>query len=130
MEGITLQNYDLLVYLKEAKLPIDRIRIIGGPTKSEIWNRMQADVYGLPVETTDNPEAGTLGAAILAGCGAGEFGSIGEAVQEMVRVKSVYEPHPENSGVYQELYAVYREAFTSLEDGRIFSNLSQLQAKL
>ena len=53
---------------------------------STLWNQIQADVYGRPVETLRVGESAVLGAAILGGVGAGVFVSLEEGVTAMVHV--------------------------------------------
>ncbi|MCG6880553.1 MAG: xylulose kinase, partial [Deltaproteobacteria bacterium] len=45
--------------------PFDSIRLSGGGAKSPLWNQIQADVYGRPVERLKVSECTTLGATIL-----------------------------------------------------------------
>ena len=76
----------MIVDAMEAVLgkPFDSIRLSGGGAKSPLWNQIQADVYGRPVERLKVSECTTLGAAILGAAGAGVFGSVEEAVENMV----------------------------------------------
>ena len=62
-----------------------------------MWKQIEADVTGVPVVTTQQADAGALGAAILAGVGIGEFGSISEGINATVVVDRVYEPNPRTS---------------------------------
>ena len=60
-----------------------RIRTLGGVQKNEFWLQMKADITGLPVEVTENPEVTLLGAAILAGIGAGLYRDEQDALSRM-----------------------------------------------
>ena len=51
MEGITMEMSDIIRSVRDTGNEIKAIRILGGPTNSEVWNQMQADMYGLEVET-------------------------------------------------------------------------------
>jgi xylulokinase len=63
MEGVALEIRDMLQQWQAAGLEIDRLRIGGGATRSPLWNQIQADVYGRPVETLRVSESAALGAA-------------------------------------------------------------------
>ena len=75
---------------------------------------------GLPVKTlTGAAEGGAYGAAVVAGVGAGLWGSIEDAAK-MLKVETVTQPIPENvekynkiiktySGLYQDLKQRFRE---------------------
>jgi sugar (pentulose or hexulose) kinase len=52
-----------------------------------------------------HPEAGLLGAALVAGTGAGWYASVPDAVAAAIRTDHRVEPDPETVEVYRELYA-------------------------
>ena len=74
MEGITLDMKDMISSMVRSGVAVQEARILGGPTRSRLWNQIQADVYGAPVTTLKVTDATVLGAAILGGVGAGSFG--------------------------------------------------------
>ena len=69
MEGITLDMKDMVNSMARSGLRVTEARLLGGPTKSRVWNQIQADVYGVPVTTLKVTDATVLGAAILGGVG-------------------------------------------------------------
>jgi xylulokinase len=81
-----------------------RLRTLGGVQKNEFWLQMKADVTGLPVEVTANPEVTLLGAAILAGIGAGVYRDERDALSRMRFPLTVYEPDTGCHADYQERY--------------------------
>jgi sugar (pentulose or hexulose) kinase len=95
-------------------IPVSEIRVLGGGARSPLWNQIKADITGRPVVTTENEEAACLGAAILAGSGVGVFGSIEQAVSEMVVTKQRFEPIAENRAVYEGVYREYVELYGNL----------------
>lgn len=64
----------------------------GGGASSDIWCQIRADVLGRPIKRMKMRDAGVLGAALMAGVGAGVFGSLREAAKEFVMVDRVFEP--------------------------------------
>lgn len=59
-----------------------RLRVVGGGQKNPLWLQLKADITGLPVEITTNPEVTLFGVAILAGVGAGLYASVDEALAQ------------------------------------------------
>jgi xylulokinase len=60
------------------------LRVTGGGATSPLWNRIRADLYGMPVATLASSEGGIVGAAILALVGAGLYPSVAEAAEQIV----------------------------------------------
>ncbi len=105
LEGICFEMKDILkmneiLYGKE----MHTIRLCGGVAKSPYWCQMFADIFNKPIELTEVAELGCLGAAMLAGVGAGLFADASEAVEKCVHVKEIYTPNPEVVPVYEEAF--------------------------
>lgn len=128
MEGITLDMRDMLNSMMNSGVEITEARILGGPTKSDVWNQIQSDIYGIPVDTLKIGDATVLGAAILGGVGAGIFSSIEDGADAMVALEKRYEPNMENHKVYNKLYEAYCNAYEGLEEKKVFETLAELQA--
>ncbi len=104
-------------YLKEnidnlpERLNIGEYRIVGGGSKSDKWIQLIADIFERPFVRTNYIEAGTAGAAILAGVGSGCFENCKQGVDSMVRPEKTFEPIPEQSKMYYENYRKYKEIY-------------------
>ena len=83
---------------------IDEIRITGGGAASKLWAQIKADVTGKRLRTVSESETACLGGAMLAAVGVGEFSSISEAADAIVRGKSEYAP---SGASYDEAYRRY-----------------------
>jgi xylulokinase len=129
MEGITMDMRDMMVAIRAAGASVDTVRLLGGPTKSELWNQIQADVYGATVQTLKIGDATVLGAAIMGGVGAGIFPSLAEGAQAMARVDRTYEPDPVNARLYDELYEAWTAAYVGLSGSGAFTRISALQRR-
>jgi xylulokinase len=128
MEGITLEVKDMINSMYACGAEVDEIRILGGPTRSELWNQIQADVYGRPVSTLKIPDAAVLGAAICAGVGAGVFSDIREGVNAMVETKQTYEPISKNVKIYEELFEVFCDIYDGLS-ASVYDKLAKIQER-
>ena len=115
MEGITMEFKDMLHYIKQSGIHPSDITVMGGPTKSSLWNSIQASMYGVPVHTLKVPDASVLGAAAFAAVGAGIYKDIAEAVQAMVKPDKSYEPNGEWEKIYNDQYEAYVASYDGLE---------------
>lgn len=129
MEGVALEVRDIIEQWHAAGLSLDVLRIGGGATRSALWNQIQADVYGRPVETLVGGESTVLGAALLGGVGAGIFASIEQGVQAMVRVAGQVEPDAAAHALYGEMYEAYVKAYQGLCDSGTFAAIHRIQNK-
>jgi xylulokinase len=108
LDGICYEVRVNIESMSSAGIEIEALRSIGGGTRSDRWMQLKADITGIPVEVTEVSEAGCLGAAFLAGLGAGTYNSP-EDISEIVSVKKTYEPREEQKRAYDEHYGVYLE---------------------
>lgn len=108
---IVLRNIEVIESLQ---VPVKEIRALGGGARSRVWKQIEADITRRPVVTTQNEEAATLGAAILAGKGIGLYSNLQEAADQMVQVKERFEPNPANFDVYENTYKTYVGLYQSL----------------
>ena len=125
MEGVTLEIRDIMQRWFESGHEVDSLRIGGGATHSPLWNQIQADVYGRPVQQTQCEESTCLGAALLGGVGAGIFDSIPQATEQLVHVTRQIDPDTARHRLYEELYASFSDTYTALTKGGIFRSLTQ-----
>ena len=100
--------------LLESGARIDEVRVCGRQALSEDWNQIKADVLGVPVAVPRVREAALMGAAVLAGVGAGLLPDITEGANQMVRIDEVLEPIPAHHRLYAELFGVYKRLYPDL----------------
>jgi xylulokinase len=113
IEAATFYLRDCFESLPGAGIAIRECTAAGGGSQSAAWVQLSADILGIPFVRLQVHEAGALGAAILAGVGAGLFASMQEGVDAMVHRKDRFEPDPANQRLYHERFDRYR-AFASL----------------
>ncbi len=129
LEGVALEIRDMMDGWLKAGVDISVLRLGGGATKSDLWNQIQADVYGRPVQVLKVGESTVLGAALLGGVGAGVFKSIEEGVNTLVEVTGEVEPNMTNHAVYEEMYEAYVKAYDGLSGSGAFDKLASIQMK-
>lgn len=115
MEGVAYGTENVLQSFREKGFSISELYISGGTTNSPLWIQIHADVSNVTIHVPKNPQAPTLGGAILAAVAAGLY-SVDEAVEHMVHYERVIRPNPENHRKYQRLFAQYRKAYDAFGD--------------
>ncbi|MDR3210541.1 MAG: xylulokinase [Planctomycetota bacterium] len=116
MEGVTYALEQSFALLVQAGVKPRRLLSLGGGAKSEIWPRIQADVFGMPLETAAAGDACT-GAAILAGVGAGIYPDISAGVKAAVRPpREKFDPDPTRHAFYQGRREAFRELYLRTRD--------------
>jgi glycerol kinase len=94
LEGITLQNRDMVKAMEEdLGRPIRVLKVDGGACANSLLMQLHADLLGVTVERPAELESTALGAAYLAGLGAGVWASL-EELQEVRRVERLFAPSP------------------------------------
>lgn len=91
----------------------DSLLVLGGGTRNPLWLQMKANVTGLPVSVPGHEEITLLGAAMLAGVGAGVYGDLGEAVQCTRFSLRTYEP---DASIHDRYTDLYESLFVSLPE--------------
>ena len=114
-----MQTREVLDVFASLGVPVREIRLTGGCTAIDVWNQLQADMYGKPVSTLENPQASLLGAAILAARGIGAFASVPAAARQMVRLRRTYTPDCERAADYAGVYRRFQAVREGLEAGQV-----------
>jgi xylulokinase len=116
LEGVAFGLRDGLDLMTAAGMPAPtRIHASGGGTASPLWRQILADVLDAEIATVETTEGAAYGAGLLAGVGAGWWGSVDAAVDAVVRVTPVASPGRDVAR-YAERHAVYRELYPALRD--------------
>lgn len=83
LEAIAFQTAELLLAMQsDNKDPIQELRVDGGAAENQFLLQFQADLLGIPVIRPQVIETTALGAAYLAGIGAGIFSGCDECAQQ------------------------------------------------
>jgi len=123
MEGVAFSQRECLDVFREMGVDVDCMTVCGGGGKSPLWRQMLADVYNCPVNTLKVDEGGALGAALLAGVGAGAYKSVEEACDAVVQYNEPQNPSP-NVNAYESYYQLYKKLYPTLKP--IFAELASL----
>jgi sugar (pentulose or hexulose) kinase len=107
-EGVAYAIRSQLDLLVRGGLTLTDLRVSGGDARLATWNRIKADVTGLPVLTIPG-DAATIGVAMLAGLGTGVYRDPTDAIARCVRPDSPIPPDPANRDRYDEGFREHLE---------------------
>jgi FGGY-family pentulose kinase len=94
-----------------------RLNVVsGGPTKSELWMQMHADVSNIPISLTRVSEGPVLGSAMMAAVGAGIYPDVQTAADNMVHTEETIEPNPEAHEAYKFYVDRYIETYPAMKE--------------
>ena len=114
-EGVCFSQHVHLERIRALSGPGKALRLTGGPTRSNVWMQMVADVSEQPVEVMHVKESGCLGGAIAAAVGSGVYASFAEAMAAMCPAATAVEPDPVAAPRYRAKYAAYRRLAEHLD---------------
>ncbi|MBQ3705810.1 MAG: xylulokinase [Clostridia bacterium] len=114
MEGIVYSLRQIVdIYRTFAR--VDSVAASGGGARGDLFLRLQADIFGVPVVTLSAAsEGGAYGAGLIAGLGAGWYASPEEAVSVLKTERQIM-PDPETRPAYDRAFLRYSEIYPALK---------------
>jgi len=125
LEGISYGFYHHMQVFAEHGLTPTHARCANGGARSALWKQVTADVLGIRLEQVADHPGSSLGAAFCAGMGVGAFTRWDE-IERYIKISTITQPDMEKHVLYQNLFGLYREIYTSLKD--VFPRLAQAVA--
>jgi xylulokinase len=119
LEGLAYWLRDNLeLAVTHAGLPPEaEVVAIGGATRSAFWTQLKADVCGRVFSVPEVEESVALGAALLAGIGAGVFSDAEQAISSVGAERCTFIPRPDATRAYDRWYSqVYRRLYPTLRE--------------
>lgn len=96
--------------------PIEEVRAVGGPTRSELWCQIIADVTGRRLAVLPDNAGAPLGDALLAGAGVGLIDDPAAVAAACARIGRYYEPDERNRAHYRALLENYQKLYLNLKE--------------
>ncbi len=115
MEALGFETLWNIKSVEKLGIRLEKIKMIGGATKSSIWPQIIADITGKKIIIPSLTEAACVGAAILAGIGVGVFKNCEDGFRKLGIKEREISPSRNNEGKYKKLFAVYQETFWKLQ---------------
>ena len=122
LEGITM-NLSICLDILREQTPIQEITVAGGGAKSRIWRQIMADIFQAKMQVPSLlEEGGSMGAAVIAGVGAGVYADF-SVINRFIKIDKVQEPHVPAARTYEKAkqnfdlyYFALRDAFKKAAD--------------
>lgn len=114
-EGVCFAIRDVITVMEELGGHVGELRITGGPAQSRFLNQLKADITGRGILVPAMQEAELLGSLVLAQTALGEYASLAEAAEHLVRIKDHYLPDPHLKELYDGLFDIYRSTYRQLK---------------
>lgn len=116
LEGVTFALRDCLEAAKKNGIEVKKTKLCGGGAKSPLWRKIVANVMNMPVEIPQTEQGPSYGGAMLAMVGCGEYASVKEAAEKIVKVKETVYPDQKLAELYQKRYDVFKKLYPSLKE--------------
>ena len=116
LEGVAFALRDSLEVARALGIHIEHTKICGGGAKSPLWKKIIANVMNLKVDVIESEEGPALGGAILAAVACGEFASVEDAAQKLVKIVDTVEPDPELVEKYEARYQQFRQIYPTCKE--------------
>lgn len=114
LEGVAFAIRDSLEVARSLGLEIRSSMLCGGGAKSPLWRRIMANVLNLELRLPVSEQGPGLGGAMLAMVCCGEYPSVRECCEKLVRVSETVEPEPELTAKYEARYQAFRGIYPAL----------------
>lgn len=115
LEGTAFAMRDVVDRLATLGVPTERLRLMGGGARSDLWCRIRADVTGRPADVLCEGDASAIGAGLLAAVAGGSAGDVAAASGSLTHALREVEPDRRMDHTYDAAYRQYRERFAALE---------------
>ncbi|MBY5323953.1 MULTISPECIES: xylulokinase [Rhizobium] len=92
--------------------PLERIVASGGGAKAELWMKIKASVYGIPILVPREPECGLVGCAIMAAAATEQFSRVEDAADAFVSYEQEIPPDPLWAETYRPMQEFFEKLYT------------------
>ncbi len=116
LEGVAFALRDSFEVAKSLGIRIERTKICGGGAKSPLWKKIIANVLGIKVDVIESEQGPSMGGAMLAAVANGEYSSVEEIADRLVKVVDTVEPEPELTAKYDAAYSRFRQIYPACKD--------------
>lgn len=107
LEGVAFASTRNLNQLRQCGQHPERMIASGGGARSELWLKIKASAYNLPILSTRNQENGITGCGIIAGTGVGLYTDFSAGVRQAVHFEKEILPDSRLRDYYAACFEVF-----------------------
>ena len=111
LEGVAFAIRDSVEVAKNLGISVTSSMICGGGARSPLWKRIMTNVLNIPLHSPASEQGPGMGGAMLAMVACGEYESVQEACNAVVRIASTGKPEPELATLYEARYQQFRKIY-------------------
>ena len=116
LEGVAFAFRDNLEVAKNLGIDVKMSTICGGGAKSKLWQKIIANILNIELEIPEIEEGPAFGAAMLAMVACGEYSTVLECAERLVKKKDKIMPDTEMVARYEECYQKYRKIYPAVKE--------------
>lgn len=116
LEGVAFSLRDCVEVARSNGIVVSKTAICGGGAKSDVWKKIIANVLNAEVVSLETEQGPSYGAAILAMVGTGEYATVKEATDRIVKEKSSVLPEKELTEKYEAKYQKFKKLYPCLKN--------------
>mgnify|MGYP000470483604 CR=1 FL=1 len=116
LEGVAFAIRDSVEIARSLGTTVEASRVCGGGARSALWLRMMASVLDATLELPETEQGPGYGGAILAAVACGEYPSVADACERLVRVSRRVSPEPSAVEAYDGRYRIWRSLYPALRE--------------
>ena len=116
LEGVAFALRDCVEVARSSGIIVSKTAICGGGAKSEVWKKIIANVLNAEVVSLETEQGPSYGAAILAMVGTGEYATVKEATDRIVKEKSSVLPEKDLTEKYEAKYQKFKKLYPCLKN--------------
>jgi xylulokinase len=114
VEGIIL-NLEIILSVFKGFIPVTEITVIGGGARGRIWRRIMADIFRAEILLPEYLEEATaMGAAVIAGVGAGVFEGF-SVIDRFTGIGERIAPDPKTAVLYERKKQIFEDCYRAME---------------
>ena len=123
LEGVAFAIRDSFEKAKQLGIKITASNICGGGAKSELWQKILANVLGIRLDRVKTEQGPGYGGAILAMTACGEYESVDDACRKLVTISSSVYPEKELTEKYEKQYQRFVKIYPAMKN--LFKELAE-----
>lgn len=122
LEGVAFAIKDSFEVAKSLGINITESNICGGGAKSKLWQKIFANVLGIPLNILKTEQGPGYGGAILAMVASNEYTSVADACNKLVEVSYTVYPDKDIASRYEIKYNKFKKIYPALKN--IFADMN------
>ena len=115
LEGVAFALRDCVEVARSSGIVVSKTTICGGGARSEVWKKIIANVLNAEVVSLETEQGPSYGAVILAMVGTGEYATVKEATDRIVKEKSSVLPEKDLMKKYEAKYQKFKKLYPCLK---------------